>query len=277
MPEFSSPDDFQKASVSLYSPDGGSARISPYGAQVLSWITADGAEQLYLSPRSEYHAGKAIRGGVPVIFPQFAGLGNLPKHGFARVLPWDVMGVGADTAVFNLGDSAATKAYWPAHFLAEIAIRVTGQELEITFKVSNVDKVPLTFTAALHTYLRVQDLSTAAVVGLQGLAYRDTAAGGIEQVEAAGKLNFSGEVDRIYFNAPEDLHLVDGERRVLVHSQGFADAVIWNPGAEKCAALPDMEPEGYRQFVCVEAAAIGRPIRLEPGEKWRGSQRLSGA
>ena len=80
MANFSDAEDFKKTMITIQGEDGGSARISPYGAQALSWITADGAEQLFLSPRSVYRTGTAIRGGVPVIFPQFAGLGNLPKH-----------------------------------------------------------------------------------------------------------------------------------------------------------------------------------------------------
>jgi glucose-6-phosphate 1-epimerase len=52
------------------------------------------------------------------------------------------------------------------------------------------------------------------------------------------------------------------------------DTVVWNPAREKCALEADMEPEDYRRFVCVEAAAVGRPIRLAPGERWMGTQAL---
>ena len=76
--------------VQLTAPDGASATIALHGGHVLSWKPTGGAEQLYLSPRSEYVPGKAIRGGVPVCFPQFAERGPLPKHGFARTLPWEL-------------------------------------------------------------------------------------------------------------------------------------------------------------------------------------------
>ena len=61
--------------------------VALHGGHVLSWV-ALGAEQLYLSPRSLLDGRAAIRGGVPVCFPQFNERGPLPKHGFARNLPW---------------------------------------------------------------------------------------------------------------------------------------------------------------------------------------------
>ena len=71
----------------------GDARVvlHPYGAHVVSWTTADGDERLFLSPRSAYSEGAAIRGGVPVIFPQFNQRGpdfDVPRHGFARNRRW---------------------------------------------------------------------------------------------------------------------------------------------------------------------------------------------
>ena len=55
--------------------DCASAEISLHGAHVLSWKPAPARECLYLSPNASQAPGAAIRGGIPVIFPQFAGLG----------------------------------------------------------------------------------------------------------------------------------------------------------------------------------------------------------
>ena len=74
----------------LSSPDGSQAIVSLLGGQVLSWTTADGRERLYLSERSVFDGNAAIRGGVPVCFPQFSGQGTLPKHGFVRTKPWQL-------------------------------------------------------------------------------------------------------------------------------------------------------------------------------------------
>ena len=261
--------------VQLRIPNGASAKISPYGAHILSWIPAGGDERLFLSPKAEFRAGAAIRGGVPVIFPQFSSLGNLPKHGFARTQPWEVARVNADSAVFWLSENETTRPLWPHRFLAEYIVRIGGNRLEMTLSVTNIDIAPFTFTAALHTYLRVDDVRRAAVTGLSGLVYRDSANGEKESRENADRLTFSGEVDRIYLETPSTLQLVDEKRVLSITAEGFPDAVIWNPGPEKCAKLVDMEPYGYLQFVCVEAATIARPRWLEPGEIWRGTQTLS--
>ncbi|MCH5754687.1 hypothetical protein MMA59_22970, partial [Salmonella enterica] len=64
--------------IRLTAPDGATATMSLNGGHLLSWQPAGAPEQLYLSPRSEYASGKkAIRGGVPVIFPQFSDRGPL--------------------------------------------------------------------------------------------------------------------------------------------------------------------------------------------------------
>jgi glucose-6-phosphate 1-epimerase len=55
---------------------------------------------------------------------------------------------------------------------------------------------------------------------------------------------------------------------------GFADAVLWNPGAERASTLGDLEAGGWLRMLCVEAAVIGKPVTLAPGERWTGQQRL---
>jgi glucose-6-phosphate 1-epimerase len=177
--------------VQLKSPDGASAKISPYGAHVFSWIRPNGDECMFLSPKAEFRPGAAIRGGVPVVFPQFSGLGDLPKHGFARTLPWEVARTDADSAVFWLSESETTRQLWPHRFLAEYTVRIGGNRLEMRLSVTNIDTVSFTFTVALHTYLRVGDVCQASVAGLGGLVYRDAANGGKESRDESDRVVFS--------------------------------------------------------------------------------------
>lgn len=268
--------------LELTSPDGACASVSLHGGHILSWRPAGAEEQLYLSPRSEFTPGKAIRGGVPVCFPQFAERGSLPKHGFARNLAWELVNQeqGADDAlaVLRLQDGEATRRLWPHGFELELSVRVSGRTLDVELACQNRGGEPFSFTAALHTYLRVADLDATSLEGLNGLRYFDS----ILQREATERMSLllPGEkgvldLDRIYFGVDRELVLAEEGRRLAITQQGFEDAVVWNPGPERCGKLADMPPDGWRQMLCVEAAVIGHPVELPAGETWVGRQSLA--
>ena len=69
------------------------ATVYLQGAHLTDWKPVGQAPVLFLSARSEFAPGKAIRGGVPVIFPWFGprhdGKAG-PQHGFARTAVWDL-------------------------------------------------------------------------------------------------------------------------------------------------------------------------------------------
>jgi glucose-6-phosphate 1-epimerase len=266
--------------VTLVAGDGARAVVCLHGAHVTSWVPAgEDGDRLFLSSRSEFREGTAIRGGVPISFPQFATQGPLPKHGFARLTTWELVSADREdadaVASFRLTDSAETRAIWPHAFVAELTVRVAGAAISMEFAVTNTGREPFSFTAALHTYFRVADVREAAVVGLQGTRYRDKAAGETEPEDRERELSIDGEVDRVYLNAPRVVELQEGGRTLEVASTGFADIVVWNPGAEAAAKLADMEPDGHLRMLCVEAAAAGSPVHVPPGERWSGSQTLT--
>ena len=260
--------------VILAAPDGAEAEVYLHGAHVTAWHPSNGAERLFLSASADFREGTAIRGGVPIIFPQFAGLGPLPKHGFARVAQWELAQADGSSALLRLRDSEATRRTWPFAFVAELKVVIGGRQLTIALTITNTGAQDFTFTSALHTYLRVADAQQTVIENLAGLRYRDQVLGNSEHVQVDRSLGFQGEVDRIYFNAPKTLFVRESDRTLQVTAEGFPDVVIWNPGADKGAALSDLEPNGYQQMVCVEAAAIAAPIRLNAHESWRGSQSL---
>jgi glucose-6-phosphate 1-epimerase len=202
----------------------------------------------------------------------------LPKHGFARSESWEPGGAQADgieaVAEFFLHDTEATRKVWNRHFEARLVIRLGGHQLQVSLQINNPGDQPFSFTTALHTYLRVEDINQAAVAGLGGLPYFDHTTGAQLGIQDEDMLRFHGEVDRVYPDAPPSVRVLDGERVVEVQSEGFADCVVWNPGASLAAKLTDLE-DGYRQMVCVEAAATERSIMLLPGHSWQGTQILT--
>lgn len=263
--------------VRLGNAAGDAAVVSLQGAQVLSWGTAAGHEHLYCSPHPIGGQGRAVRGGVPVCFPQFAARGPLPKHGFARTSPWQLLEVNAaqTQARFQLQDSESTRAVWPHGFTATLAVSLESDSLALALVVANTGSTAWGFTAALHTYLRVEDVTQVRLWGLQGVRYEDALEANAVKLEEEEALHIAGELDRVYLGAPDALRLrhADGSH-TLIGQQGFTDTVVWNPGPAKAAALGDMPAADWQSMLCIEAACVQEPVWLEPGDSWCGVQTL---
>ena len=257
--------------------DGARAELHRNGAHITSWIPAGAREdRLFVSTKSAFGAGASIRGGVPVIFPQFASEGPLPKHGFARMSPWTVVNIDENVdfarAELELVDSDVTRAIWPYAFHATLAAQIEGSMLDVTLSIENRHDAPFSFTAALHTYFRVRDAFRTEVVGLSGHRYRDALEEGAEYTESTAAVPIIGEIDRVYYNATSPLELREPDRAVRIEQRGFRDVVVWNPGDRGLRGKADFAPGEEREMLCIEAAVVEHPIVLEPGERWSGSQ-----
>lgn len=258
----------------VVSDDGAELEFCPYGGHLLSWRVA-GEEQLLLSSRAVFSEGAAIRGGVPVIFPQFAGLGKLKKHGFVRERTWHLLAKGVDRegaacAELELCHRPAAEDPWPHPVRLSLSYRARARTLVMSLSVENIGDGAVEFTGAFHGYWQIDAINEALLHGLENLGYRDSSRG--SEVAASGApLVFDAEIDRIYPAAPA-LRLQDRRRVLAFSASGFTDTVVWNPGAAKAAALSDLGEGQWRRFVCVEAAIIQSPVRLAPGERWHGRQ-----
>jgi glucose-6-phosphate 1-epimerase len=273
--------------VEISLPGGDRALVSLFGAQVLSWVTADGVERIYLSPRARFDGSRAIRGGAPLCFPQFnqrvIGQVALPKHGFARTETWRVQAMQEHSrwaeVTLELTDHAGTRAIWPHAFAASCTITLEPDNLKIAFEVLNTDELRFAFAFALHTYLQLDDLSRCELLGLQGLDYWDAVQNrnqpGMSTTQAERALRFGSETDRVYSKVKVPLLMRDGHGSLrLEQSPSLPETVVWNPGAAVGATLDDMPAHGFKNMLCVEAARINTPQVLMPGESWRGWQSL---
>lgn len=262
----------------LNGPRGASAVISRFGGQVLSWITPDGRERLYLSDKAVFDGSKPIRGGVPVCFPQFGKQGELPAHGFARNRLWEIAAQrsGDDYALvtMSLEDDEQTRALWPHAFRLELTLMIEADRIDLEMCVLNTSDAPLRFTGALHTYVRTVQVEDVALEGLYGYHYRD-AANGDQIVRDSGiELTVDREIDRVYRNVERPQLLQAGNLTLGIQSQGFPDVVVWNPWVERCAQLTDMPADGWRHMLCIEAAIADSEVVLPAGEEWYGRQTL---
>ena len=238
----------------------------------------DGREHLFLSERAVFDGSAPIRGGMPICFPQFGGLGDLPKHGFARTREWSVAAqrCGDDYALatLELVDDENTRALWPHAFRAEISVMLEVDRIDVEFCVENTGPAPFEFTGALHSYLRVTQVEDVALEGLHGHDYLDAARDNRVVRETGTEIIVEGEVDRVYFDVRRPQLLNAGNLSLGIQSQGFPDVVVWNPWVDLCAGLKDMPPDGWRHMLCVEAAAVRKPVIVPAGEEWYGRQTL---
>ncbi len=249
--------------VQITAPDGAQATVTLYGAHLVSW-KAGGQERLFCSARSALDSSRAIRGGVPVIFPQFAERGPGLRHGFARISNWRMthsgLTEGAAFARFTLtrADLPAVLARaWPHDFVLTLRVTVRGPELRIGLDVHNNGSESFDFSSALHTYFGVEDVARVRIGGLQD-----------------APLAVGEKIDQIFSAVPGPITIDAGGPTLVLTQKGFHDAVVWNPGAVDAATLADMEDDEYRRFVCVEAALI-EPYRIAPDSAWHGEHTIT--
>ena len=253
------------------------AEVYLHGAHVTSWTDPSGDELFFLSRESNFAVGRPIRGGIPVIFPQFGG-GVLPQHGFARTSDWQLVRTelgedGMVAADFLLTDSPETRALWPHPFRLELGVRLDEQALAITLAVRNTGTEHFDFHAALHTYFAVADVRQCAVYGLAGVSYIDSLREDIREVEMRTALRFDRETDRIYLQAPHELRLVDDavrNRTMRISKADMPDVVVWNPWIEKSQRMRDFGDDEYLRMVCVETGNMAATRPLPAGEEWLG-------
>ncbi len=258
--------------VTLVGTDGSQVIVALRGGHVVSWRTADGRERLFVSSLATIEGDAAIRGGIPVCFPQFAAFGPLRKHGFARTARWSFIAGGRFVCTVNKGEWPG----WPHACTLTLDVDLGPSTLFVGLTVENRGVDVFSFTGALHTYLGCDDISLVKVTGLEGSAVHG---GGLVD----GPIGFgdgSGDVDLCVLDARRSVSVTGlaGSSPVsttmICAQTGFCDVVVWNVGSKLGNEMADLGPGEWRSYVCVEAATAGRSVVLAPGTRWRASQVL---
>lgn len=264
--------------IQITAADGSQATVSLFGAHLLSWKTGDGKERLFVSAQTPLDGSKAIRGGVPVIFPQFNVRGPGLRHGFARVSTWRLSASGGDGGQsflefsLNQGDLAPDHAQaWPHAFELTLRFTLHGDSLDARFTVHNSGAQAFPFGVALHTYYDVGHLAATSISGLQHVRYTDHHQNTREQEHTA--LHFTEKHDRMYQSTPA-LTLNTANATLRLEQHGYDNWVVWNPGEDDARALVDLADDEYLRFVCIEPARIDQQ-QLDAGATWTGSHRIT--
>jgi D-hexose-6-phosphate mutarotase len=252
------------------------AHIYLHGAHITHFQPVGSSPVIYLSPTSRFAHDKAIRGGVPIIFPWFGPrLDNpsLPMHGFARTSEWELETVEqwpdqTCQATLRLVSDDATRALWPHDFVLRLRVTV-GRKLQMALEIENWSGAPFTYEEALHTYLAIRDIRQTRVTGLHQVEYLDKVDGFKRKRQDAPDVRFEGETDRVYLSTDSICSVDDptSGRVLLVAKDGSQTTVVWNPWEEKASALADLGSDVWPRFVCVESAnASENAVTLQHGE-----------
>ena len=250
------------------------------GAHLTQWQPVGQAPALFLSEQSTYAPGKAIRGGIPVIFPWFGSpetspvhiAAGSPQHGLARFWPWTLRFAalaGDDVHLSTrLDQTEGLRALGFSGFELFYEV-ILGHTLTVRLSVMNIGHEPFFFEEALHAYLAVGDSRQVTVEGLGKTDFLDKTDAFTRKTQTDALLRFEGETDRPYLNTTHPLVLHDPVlRRCLNLSKRNSNTTVtWNPGPTLAAKLPDLGSEAWQQFVCLETANLGEnAIRLQPTE-----------
>jgi len=248
------------------------AEIYLHGAHVTSFQPQGAEEVLWLSEAAQFRQGKAIRGGIPIIWPWFGDHPtdtDQPAHGFARTAEWSVSETmalpGQRTKIsFSLTHSAKTESLWPHPFMLELHVTV-GRQLQVDLVTHNYHTEGVNISQALHTFFNVGDIAQVAVTGLSGRTYLDKVQG-YKEFPQYGAIPFLEETDRVYLDTTDECIIDDQalKRKIYVDKLGSKSTVVWNPWVDKAKQMGDFPDNGYETMVCVETTNAANDARRVP-------------
>jgi len=260
--------------------DDTTVTVHLFGATLISW-KIKGEEQIFVSSLSKYDNKKAIRGGIPIVFPQFGPWELGPQHGFARISRWTLSQAPTITSsndvicTLTLEDTEETRKMWNHKFRLSYTITLKEDSVETGFKVENTGAEEFTFTCLLHTYFKVDDVTKVSISGLKGCDYTDKVKNA-QGEDMRDEVLVLENVDSVY-EATADEHVVSntrGGRSIKISKVNLPDTVVWNPWKEKAAAMADFGDDEYPNMLCVEAGQVVRPCKLAGGATYQASQLL---
>ncbi|KAL3940269.1 MAG: hypothetical protein SGBAC_005163 [Bacillariaceae sp.] len=279
----------------IHSSSGASVQFHEFGATVISFKTSSDRECLFLSRDAKLDGSKAVRGGIPLVFPQFGQPDkSMPQHGFLRNNFWKVddsstydneSGAGISLTL-HLGDVKNSRGgKWDENtkydVLATFSINVEATKLTTELSITNTAGEKFDFQTLQHTYFRVEhgaayDPTQCYVKGLEGYAVSDKISNE-EYTLGADPIVLEGNVDRVYSpQSGKDVVSVSigvgsGKVMKLTASGTCEDSivpvscVVWNPYKEKAEAMSDFGSDQYVEMICVEPGLLGT-TSLEAGK-----------
>lgn len=238
------------------------------GAQVLIY-----QDFLYLSP-VVIDLGLPRRGGVPILFPQFADRGELSKHGFVRGINWQILSHDlnelSEHLSYELNINPNNFGDWP--HTANLRLDVVAEAKSITFslKIKNLGEKSFTWTGGLHPYIKIENLLNIKIEGLKGCKVENKYK--FDQTHQLNQfLSFDGKSFESLFFSSSDLVVHEDNKTLHLSSTGFLEWMIWNPGQTGVKDFLDILKNDWFRFVCIEPVIAHQPQLIEGGGQFTGT------
>ena len=254
------------------------ATISLQGAHVSWWRPKSSSEDvLWLSSNARFEKGRSIRGGVPIVWPWF---GQHPTdnsyciHGFARVIPWELIKSedlknGATKLHLKMKPTQDVKRQLSYEFTLEL-ILIIGESLSCSLTTTNESNFPFIISEGFHTYFYISDLRNIKIKGLESAVFFDKVRSFKKGIEGGEIVIDEEEFDKVYINNSNDCYIEDEifNRVITVKKSNSNSTVIWSPGKEKSEKMSDMGTKNeWRRMICVETVnALENNVVIYPGK-----------
>jgi glucose-6-phosphate 1-epimerase len=208
---------------------------------------------MYLSPlHVQQPSNIPARGGMPVLFPQFANLGAGRKHGFARNVRWLVL----NDQHYRLYVKQDEYDRWPHSAQLDLNWQVIDSYFVVSLTVENIGESVFEWTGGLHPYWSVPDLLQCRLNILNC------------------DVQFTGQAYEQLFDSKTDLVLHCGVYSLEFQAIGFSDWMVWSPGREGAKELIDMPTGDWQRFLCIEPVCVANHVILQPNEKFMGTMKV---
>jgi galactose mutarotase-like enzyme len=135
------------------------AKIAPGRGGLVTSLSINNTEILYLDRETFNDLTKNVRGGIPLLFPNAGPLENgpynLPQHGFARRMPWDITERNLNSITLQLLTNEETRGNYPFEFELKLQVEVAQNKLTHTINIRNTGDKPIPTAYGTHPYFEI--------------------------------------------------------------------------------------------------------------------------
>lgn len=264
--------------------------INLLGATIISWRVKN-VEQLCVSNTTRFDQQTEITGGIQIIFPHYGNWKFGPKHGFARLVRWNIekgpekIASGDMEVIFSLKETEYTKAMWNFPFAITYRLILREKELRLYVKITNTGKMKIKYDFLLLNYLKVPNIEDTQIIGLFRSHFFDKLSKKCikcHYLETHKFLTLDKEIDRVYCSNTYEIILADpsGKEYMEVWKENMINVLIWKPGKKKTDECSNSNNDGefneddYLTMLCVGMGFLESKEKLLPGRTYEANQLL---